>query len=84
MKRGSEPVWLRDVGARCFGEGKLAGKPAPFQPVLGKATYPAPWQAWRIAVDPSPSSQSFELTIGTTTSPNVELACKAHFIPNPR
>ena len=82
MKRRSEPVWLRNVGSHFSGEGELAGLSAPFEPVLGKATYPAPWQAWRLAVAPSASPQAFELTISAMVSPDVELSCEAHFVPD--
>jgi len=82
MKAGSRPLWLRNVGTHFSSEGKLAGEAVPFQPVLGKATYPAPWQAWRIAVEPSATPQAFELTVGANVSPNAQLQCKGHFIAN--
>ena len=82
MKRRSDLVWVRNVGAHFSGDGRLAGESAPFEPVLGKATYPAPWQAWRLAVEPSAAPQAFELTVSSTVSPDVELPCEAHFVPN--
>jgi hypothetical protein len=82
MKEGSEPVWLRNVGKLFSGEGKLGGDVALFEPVLGTATYPAPWQAWRIAVDATASRQTFELTIGSLVPPKVQMECNAYFIPD--
>jgi hypothetical protein len=75
-------VWLRNVGALFSGEGELGSVVAPFQPVLGKATYPAPWQAWRIGTEPSAAPQPFELTIHTTVAADVALPCSAYFVPN--
>ncbi|OHB85934.1 MAG: hypothetical protein A2V98_03705 [Planctomycetes bacterium RBG_16_64_12] len=80
MKAGSGPVWLGNVGTHFSSEGKLAGEVAPFQPVLGGATYPSPWQAWRIAVEPAATPQPFELSIGANVGPNLQLQCQGHFI----
>jgi len=82
MKGDSGPAWLGNVGKHFSAEGTLAAEAASFQPVLGKATYPAPWQAWRIAAAPSPTPQAFQLTVGMTVSPNLESAYKAYFIPH--
>ncbi|MFH1264924.1 MAG: hypothetical protein ABIK89_04310, partial [Planctomycetota bacterium] len=81
MKGSSGPAWLRNVGKHFSSEGKLAGQPAPLRPVLGEATYPAPWQAWRIEVEPSAAPQAFELSISTTAGANLELPCNAYFLP---
>ena len=82
MEGSLGPVRLRNVGTHFSSEGKLDGDAARFQPVLGKATYPAPWQAWRIAVGHCASPRPFELTIGTVVPLNVQLPCKAYFIPD--
>jgi hypothetical protein len=82
MAANSAPVMTRDVGRHFSCEAKLAGKPIACEPVLGQATYPAPWQAWRVRVGPSAAPQGFELSIAPRVAPNVGLAWKAHFIPN--
>ena len=61
--------------------GTLAGRAVPWQPVLGTATYPSCWQAWRLTVEPSSQPQVFELAITAKFGPGVRLAPKAHFIP---
>jgi hypothetical protein len=82
MKGSSGPMRLKNVGTYFSSEGKLGGDANGFQPVLGKKTHPAPWQAWRIAVGPFASPRPFELTLDTVVSPNVQMPCKAHFIPD--
>ncbi len=81
MNRGSGPWATRNVGEHLLAQGKLVGRSGAFQPVLGKRTYPAPWQAWRIAVEPSAEPQPFELSITTTLSAKVRLTCAGYFIP---
>ncbi len=83
MSRGSGPWATRNVGEHLLAQGKLVGRSGAFQPVLGKRTYPAPWQAWRIAVEPSAEPRPFELSITSKAIANVvRLACKAYFIPH--
>jgi len=82
MKGNSGPMRLRNVGTYFSSEGKLGGEASRFQPVLGKKTYPAPWQAWRTAVGPFASSRPFELSVDTVVSTNVRMSCGAHFIPD--
>jgi hypothetical protein len=59
----------------------LAGQTIACRPVLGDNTYPACWQAWRIAVAAAADSRPFELEIGTSLSPTFTLKCSGHFIP---
>ena len=47
MKRGSEPMRIGGPGKYLTAQGTLAGKTADCKPVLGTATYPSCWQAWR-------------------------------------
>lgn len=81
IEGGSGPLWLRHVGTHFSTQGKLAGDTARFQPVLGKATYPAPWQAWRATVEPFDAPRPFELTIDTVVPANASLSCWAYFLP---
>ena len=80
MSREGEPSAVRDVGSRFSAEGELADRTVAWQPVLGEKTYPAPWQAWRVAVEPSSESRPFQLEITTTHSSGAELICRGHFI----
>jgi hypothetical protein len=81
MKRGSQPMRLAGPGKFLTAQGTVAGQTASCKPVLGTATYPACWQAWRIAVGPSSRPQPFELTIAANLGPDVGLAVRSHFIP---
>lgn len=81
MKTGSEPLPLKNVGTLFSCEGKLAGENVQVQPVLGTATYPSSWQAWRTAATPSAVPRDFQLTIGSTAPANARFAFKAYFIP---
>ena len=80
MARNDEPRAIRNVGAYFSAQGTLAGKPADFEPVLGKATYPAAWQAWRLTVEPSPRPQPFELSVTMNVPIAVERTWNGHFI----
>ncbi len=80
MRQGPEPVRLDGPGKSFSAEGKFAGEPIECQPVMGTATYPSCWQAWRIAVKPAPEPRSFELAVRCRLSPKVQLTWKAHFI----
>jgi len=50
--------------------------------VLGKGTYPSCWQAWRIALAPSTTSQPINLSVSVSAPANVECLFQGHFIPN--
>ena len=59
----------------------LAGQAAACKPVLGTATYPSCWQAWRIAVRPSSQPQPLELAITANLGRDVSLTAQGHFLP---
>jgi hypothetical protein len=80
MSREGKPLAVRNVGRHLRAEGVLAGRTVNWQPVLGDATYPAPWQAWRLAVEPSSKSSPFQLDITTTNSSRADLICRGYFI----
>ncbi|MFH1922055.1 MAG: hypothetical protein ABIP48_19490 [Planctomycetota bacterium] len=82
MSRGSAALAWRNIGSYFHVQGRLAGQTIPCQPVLGRATHEAAWQAWRIAVEPSGDPQPFELSITATLPADVELDWKGHCIPN--
>jgi hypothetical protein len=81
MRKGAVAVMTKDVGAHFSVNGTLRGGPAECHPVLGKATYPASWQAWRIAVKASSDPQPFEFSIVNSTELEAELSCRGHFLP---
>jgi hypothetical protein len=80
MSRDGKPMAVRDVGRHVHATGTLGGQPAAWQPVLGEATYPAPWQAWRIAVEPSTEPRPFRLEITAPSSSRAESTCRGFFI----
>lgn len=81
MKAGGQPMRDGSLGKHLTAEGTLAGQTVLWEPVLGTATYPSCWQAWRTAVAPSAQARPFELTIANTFGPDVQLAPKGHFLP---
>jgi hypothetical protein len=81
MVRGSQPMRLGGPGKYLTAQGALAGRATACKPVLGTATYPSCWQAWRVTVAPSAQPQAFELAITANLSSDVSLSCKAYFVP---
>jgi hypothetical protein len=81
MRRGGAPAPLGNVGSHFSVRGTLGGQAADWTPVLGKATYPAPWQAWRLALPPASDGKPFELSIITTMPANLDWVYQAHFVP---
>lgn len=80
MRHGDRPTPVANVGRSFSAEGQLVGRPARWTPVLGLATYPAPWQAWRLPVEPSPVEQPFKLVVDAKLGPGAKLIWQAHFI----
>jgi hypothetical protein len=81
MKRGGSPAPVQNVGSHFSVRGSLGGRAAAWTPVLGKATYPAPWQAWRIALPPASAASPFDLTIMTTLPASPDWTYKAYMVP---
>jgi hypothetical protein len=81
MRKGAVAVMTKDVGTHFTISGTLRGGPLECHPVLGKATYPASWQTWRIAVEASSNPQPFEFSIINSTELEAELSCRGHFLP---
>jgi hypothetical protein len=81
LGHGGEPTYVGNVGVHFTASGTLAGKSAPWLPVLGKETYPSAWQAWRVEIGASVSMQPFELSITTKAPVNLESGFTAHFLP---
>ena len=75
-------VWeQRNIGERVSADGALDGKPANWQPVLGRKTYPSCWQAWRLQLEPAPEPRPFTLTVTPPAADGAALAVEAHFVP---
>ncbi len=83
MSREGQPVSLGDIGTYFSAEATVAGAKATCVPVLGKATYPSSWQAWRTPVSAAASSRPLELSVTTSFGPEIHLAWRAHFLPWP-
>jgi hypothetical protein len=81
MSRSGQPFEIPNVGRSLSAEGSLNGKRSAWQPVLGTATYPACWQAWRLPLEPAAEPAEFELTVTPRIGSNVDLRWAAHFVP---
>jgi len=80
MSRNGEPTELRNAGQLFSAKGSLDSRPATWQPVLGKATYPSCWQAWRLQIEPSTQSREMALTLVPRVSRDVDLRCKGRLV----
>ncbi len=80
MSKDDEPAEHRNIGQLLTAEGSLGDKPAAWQPVLGKKTYPSCWQAWRLPLGPLTQSRPFALTVVQRVAEDVNLECRGHFV----
>ncbi len=67
-----------------WAEAKLARRKKEIEPVLTGKCYPAPWQLWRMSVEPSPKPVPFEMVVWSALPRDVELSFLAHFVPMDR
>lgn len=81
MRRAGSPMAVSNVGSHFSAEGTLGGRNVTWTPVLGKATYPAPWQAWRVVLPPGSETRPFVLRVTTTLAGNVDWKHSAQFVP---
>lgn len=81
MTQGGQAASFPDVGGLFTFRCRLDGADAPAQPVLGLATNPASWQAWRVPVVPGAAPRALDATVSTTLPPGIDLRCRAYFIP---
>jgi hypothetical protein len=82
MSRDGQPIELHNMGRHLSAAGQLDGKPIVWQPVLGTATYPSCWQAWRLPLSSGAKPSAFELVIAPSVGTRVDLRCEAHFLPS--
>jgi hypothetical protein len=81
LRKDAEPAFFGDIGTHFTCEAKLATQTAACTPVLGKATYPSCWQAWRITLPPATAPVAVELAVDVVLPPNVRCAFQGHFCP---
>ena len=81
MSRDGQPIELHNIGRHFSAAGQLDGKPIVWQPVLGTATYPSCWQAWRLPLSSGTKPVVFKLEIAPSVGTSVDLRCEAHFLP---
>lgn len=81
MTRGSQPMRVGGPGKYLTAQGTLAGQAVACKPVVGTATYPSCWQAWRLDIAPSAQRQPFELAITANFAPDVQLSPTGYFVP---
>jgi len=81
MRKGSVAVMTRDVGKHFVASGTLGKKPVDGHAVLGNATYPASWQAWRIAVEASAAPQRFQFSITNDVEMEAVFVSRGYFLP---
>jgi hypothetical protein len=81
MRKEGVPFAINDIGSSFEASAKVSGKSAECRPVLGKATYPSPWQAWRIELEPSAEARPIELAVLSGLSPDADFAWRAWFVP---
>jgi len=77
--RGGKAVPTGDIGT-CF-KAQASGTTPPI-PVLPDRTYPATWQAWRLAIAPGSTDQPVDLTVASKLKPDIHLEFQGYFIPN--
>jgi hypothetical protein len=81
MHKGAASVMTKDAGKHFSASGTLQGEPTDCHPVLGNATYPASWQAWRVLVEASAAPQNFQFLITHSTGFEIPMSRRAHFLP---
>jgi hypothetical protein len=82
LKRDGRPAWFGDIGNYFSAEAKQGGQGVACRPVLGKATYPSCWQAWRMAMAPSAAPGQVELAVNAALPAGVQCSFRGHFVPN--
>ncbi|MBI2298138.1 MAG: hypothetical protein HYU66_04170 [Armatimonadetes bacterium] len=78
---GPHPPEYGNLGSEFEHQGLLEGRPAAWEPVLGQATYPSCWQAWRLAVPPAAKARRFTLRIETELPLEVPASFAAWWLP---
>jgi hypothetical protein len=81
LKQGAHPLYIHHRAGDLRFAGSLDGKPAAFRPVVGNGWYPAPWQIWRLEVQPSEKPRPFEFQLESGLPANAEYRFSSHFVP---
>lgn len=82
LRRNGNAVVTEDIGKFFAVSATIAGVETDATPVLRNRTYPAPWQAWRIAVEPGRTARPWEVAITIMAPDDANLECRATFIPD--
>ena len=70
-----------DPGRQYAAVATLGGQTIAATPALRDKGYPAGWQAWRLAVLPSPAPQPWALSVSFTADASVSVTARAHWLP---
>jgi hypothetical protein len=81
MQKHSAAVMTADVGKYFAIRGELEGRPVTCHAVLGTATYPASWQAWRIPIEALAGPATVRAAITNSSKAEAQLTSRAYFIP---
>jgi len=81
LREGAHPYWTQECRRGLEFAGELAGKPAAFQAVVNNGWYPASWQTWKVALEPSDKPRSFVLEITSALPSEVDHRFSVHFVP---
>ena len=78
---GPHPPEHPNLGTFFAHRGFLEDQPAAWVPVLGTATYPASWQAWRLEVPPAAGPRRFRLLVESRLKLAVPGALAGYYLP---
>jgi hypothetical protein len=78
---GPHPPEPSNIGTYFTHQGFVDEQPATWTAVLGTATYPSSWQAWRLEVAPSATPRRFRLVVESSLKLAVPEALAAYYLP---
>ncbi len=81
VKKNRVSVMIGDLGKHFAARASVDGKDSACWPVVREESYPACWQAWRIAVEPSRVRRTVEMLVVVMMPQGVEMVWEGHFIP---
>jgi hypothetical protein len=81
LHKGNASFSVNNLGKYFAGKATLAGRAIPCQPVVHRKTYPASWQAWRIAVPASDRDRDWTLVVTAMLPRDVKMNWNCYFIP---
>ncbi len=78
---GPHPPEHPNIGTFFSHQGVLDSQPAAWQAVMGTATYPSSWQAWRLEVTPAAAPRPFRLVVESRLPLALPGALAGYFLP---